>query len=258
LYPFFGDLLDCVLDLPKCDWTTDWYFGGKIASFKGALLQGNVTVSTTSIVFQKETIIPEMSIGATDGRTLKNITGITISGASDFTIYATEVEVCKGKGFYSRAVLKNCDIFVNGYGISISLVSNGSRLNFYEESQTKLSSIKHLDIYVREPYIVVDGETSFNEMYAYFSLAKELNVLGENTTLRGNANFQIPVSDTYIIASGFAWNGIIKSESNSQPSNWNELNSLLEGFPWLFLSFLYIVVFKLIRKTRNTKRVNEK
>lgn len=256
LYPFLGNLLDCVLDLPKCGGATDWYFGGKIATFKGVLLQGKVMISTPSIVFQKETRIPEMSMGMNNDRALKNITGITINGASDFTIYATEVDVCTGKGFYSRVILKNCDIFVNGCAISISVVSNGNRLNFNEKSETKLSSIKHLDIYVREPHIVVDGETSFNEMYAYFSLSKELDILGKNTTMRGNANFHILVSDTYIIASELTWKGVIKAESNLQPSNWNELTSLLTGFPWLSLSFLFIVAVISIRRIRKIKRVN--
>jgi len=79
-------------------------------------------------------------------------------------------------------------------------------------------------LYLRGPYIKVNGTAQFNDMYTLFSLYPRLKCLGHNLTVKGNMEFQVMMSDAYTLISSFKWSGV--TVRNPPRLLFDECNSL--------------------------------
>ena len=247
LYPTLGSLLDVAkINLPKYDTPfVSWIMDDTIPFliFREATLKGNVNVQSTSLLFPYEMNLERVNIKK-DGSelSLNNVTSISINGENNINISAQEIKIGKGRGFYSSLIANNSEIAIRGEYLRLVIkLVNGSKVEINGGSEAKLLIHGQLQVYVREPRIQNDGESTFREAYAIHSYQPKLRALGQNLSIKGNVEFNLPLSDTYSFLTQFTWGGSV--ERQPPLLHWDELGSVIESIPWLIAAFFIVIYF---------------
>jgi hypothetical protein len=256
-YPMLGNLLEIAnVDLPKYDNNVvPWIMNDAVPFliFKNTTLAGNVNVYSTSVIFPQEVNFKKIIIKTGIRElSLENVTSLVIQNGDNVNIFAHQIEISSGKGFYPLLTADSPQITIMGSNADLAIkLANGSIVNVNNEPMPKLSIDGSISVYVRTPSIQNDGESKFNEAYAIHSYYANLQTLGETLCIRGYVKFDMPLSDTYSFATDFIYSGSV--ERQPPLLQWDEWGSIKESAFWLVVSSSFFVTLFLINRYLNVE-----
>jgi len=155
------------------------------------------------------------------------------------------MRIIPGEGFYINATLQNAMLNLKGNSTSLALqLRNGS--TYLINGKTITLKAIDLNVLLRKPYINTNGIGQFTDLYTYHNLYHKIKALGSDCKIKGSFTFTGLYGDTYTITKQFNYNGITEI---SQPLyKFDELKSLLETLPYLFIITLCYIAFATIEK----------
>jgi hypothetical protein len=260
LYPILGQVLALIdIDLPKSSGDIEhWnWISEESMAFTEAILSGEVEVESSSISFSPEENIELMTVVMDENqrsRTFRYIKSVEVEGSSQSILSSSNLNISPGRGFYSKVNSNNMSIFFSGSDITLFLeLEDGTSVKIDGNSNLNLKISGECTLYVREPYVHVNGESLFIETYAYGSVDEMIKTQifssanGQNITIDGVTEFIIQLSDTYSMVRDFSLSGRV---SRDPPLIlWSELEGLTETFsPLSLIPVFLILIFSYFRR----------
>jgi len=246
LYEKLGTTARMILgNLSKYTFQSEPINAGNTAAFKQVVLQGDVTVEFDSVIAR---IKGNESLSvAIDGESVnlpENISSICPTGFEKGTLNADYMRIVPGKAFYINATLHNITLNLEGNRTRLTfLFKNGSTYSI--NGNTVTLKAKNLTILLRKPKINVNGKGQFTDLYTYGDLYKRVRALGVDCEIEGRFTFTGMYGDAYTIVKNFEYDGNVKL---SKPIyGFDELKSLIETLPYLFIIAFCYVTFTAIR-----------
>jgi len=251
LYPLIGNITKLVLGDPSSyTYQEETINSGSAAAFREAILKGNITATFESIIIQTENNGSLKVI--TDGNATHQFDSderLCPTNFGNATLETARMEIIPGNGFYVKALVQNATLTL--YGEQVDLVSflcdhyadslRGNELTIEMENATLL---------LRKPFINIDGQGSFKDLYTYQELNKRIRALGDNCEIHGHLTFTGIYGDTYSIVRQFDYTG---SMELSRPLyGYDEWQSFVGMLPYLFLVAMIYVIFE-AQKTLKSK-----
>ena len=225
------------LNLPLHGSYESWVFEGNTAIFSYAILNGNVTIKSSSFAslkvddFTNVTIITDNEQNA-----VSYVKEIYINETSVMEISATGAEIYPGKGFYAKIVLINPTLTLDGENNLIILITRDGEVKNIMFQNGKVKLIGCLTVYARTPTIQALGDMKFKKFYSLFSLRRSIISSGQDLNIKGVMEFRLTVSDAYSFASDLKWKGsLLRDPPRLQ---WNEYDSIKNMIPWLLISII--------------------
>jgi hypothetical protein len=249
LYPLLGTLLEMTgVDIPKYNNVITPVVDDvtPVFIFKGASLNGNITVNSDYLFFGPETKLENVTLQTGKNQvSYQDIKSISFETANSVTISSQAMQIADGQGFYSNFISNSSKIILNGSDISLILnMYNGTSIDYTGNGDVVLSTTGYLQMYVHAPNVYFNGQTEFTEAYAFHAKFANLNTLGQNLYLNGSVHFSLPLSDKYSLSSDMTWNGsLVRDPPIFQ---WNELKSIEDSASVLILTtviFLALFIF---------------
>ncbi len=221
--------------------------------FKKAILEGNVQITSPSIVFSplpSQTSIQVKNEGTTTDYT--RVVSAKIEGADKETLSTSNATLIQGKGFYARLSSGQSVISADGANITLLLgLADGKSVNLNTGSHLEFKVVGSHEVYLRTPEVSVTGESQFNTTYAYRELKIYPLVLGQDLIVDGHVEFSVPLSDTYSMAQDFTWSGSKHREPPvyQRPEGQDFRNAL----PWIIILLVFTIFCYLIYQSGRTK-----
>jgi hypothetical protein len=243
IYDSMTELLEIInLDVARLDpdFRQAW-----LHTLKEARMKGNITLKTSSILFHPNSGIDKVTVTLNnETATFTNATTILLANYSHVTITATNATITEGQGFYAK-------VAVNGVA-SIAFAGGATLTIHSDQGDTKLNCVGSLlvgtgefvDLLIRTPQVVVEGETCFKELYLSGDLGWKLRTYGQDLKINGSTSFDVGISDSYTTLSSMTITG---SYSRTPPLlNFDELSTLMTAFLWSIIALSILLVFFLV------------
>jgi hypothetical protein len=227
---------------------------GNLVAFSKVGISGNATIQTeTSPIVQKNGGYIMLKTG---DQTFTNITKIVFETPS-LTLSSENCSLAGGKGFYSYLHSKEMVVSTKESELGTVLITfnNGDLqvLNIAESSAIIMgTSITSL----RQPTILAQGVTEFNNLYTYARLSKTLSILGYGATFNGETSFKIEYGDTFSVANGFAYDVVINRVQEKY--GFDELGFLVQSVPLLIVTCFVYLGAKLSKRTSPLEKTDTK
>ena len=245
LHPLIGNMTRLILgDLSSYKYRKEPINSGSTAAFREAVLEGNVTVSFESVIIRTE------NAGSIEVTINGNVT-YQFDGNKEFNpanfrkaiMKTTYMKITPGSGFYIKAFVDNATLTL--FGDQINLISS---LNNYVSSlkgNVITIKIENATLFLRRPFISVDGQGSFKDLYTYHELNKRIRALGDDCKINGHFTFMGAFGDTYTIVKDFNYSGSVKLPRPLY--GYDELRSFIEMLPYLLLVAVSYIVFAALK-----------
>jgi len=249
LYFVLGNLTKAVVgNLSSYIFKEEDINAGSTMAFREAKMQGNITVTSESLILPVEKAI-NMTITANDKIIFmsQDILYLSSIGFSDVILSANFAEVRNGKGYYINIIASNVTLTFKGYSTKlVTYYRNGSFNVISSELVTVRANTAEL--FARRPVVKVSGKGLFKSSYTYRQLNMLIRALGEDCEINGYFTFEGIYGDVYSIVKCFEYRGRVKL---SKPLyGYNEIKSFVEMLPYLFITAISYFVFVILEFLR--------
>jgi hypothetical protein len=208
------------LKLPSYNGTPLWIGDIDIFVFKEAVINGTINLKSKSFIFLAENnpITLNLSVINEDTKhTFSNVTYIVIKGSNGISFTGVNLKLMSGTGFYMHLEPCQSKITVLGGEIDVNFIdSDGKLVTFNNNSTMELSVFGNFTLYIREPYIVIDGVALFKEAIVWGLQAtrnfKEIfkkDICRDDLLINGATSFASLLSGTFAYATDFRWDGTV-------------------------------------------------
>jgi hypothetical protein len=218
-----------------------WVYSGHTAFFRKASLTGRVILRSSSYVMMVSSDPVRITVDSTQGLLeLMNVTSILVActqGNGSVEIIADGVELQGGRGFYVGLTLTDPLLLTPNGSMEFTVVQGNGSTYQVTVGEGPVRVVGRVELWGRNPTVLVEGKARFEDMYSLFTLYPELRTLGQDLEVQGTIEFRIVASDVYTFASDFRWYG---SAARSPPVlSWNEGESLMKVLPYLVIMALF-------------------
>lgn len=231
VYPIFGNISQ-IFDFPKLTFDKPSANVREIpAFFKEMVATGKIRVVSNSVIFPENSTENHVEIFY-DGQNKTEFKNSTVSidySTKNISVYANDVNIANGKGFYTNLFIKKGPViltFDNNSSVSITS-NNGSKYIFPKVSDLILSGSDHFNLLAKQPSVTVNGNVVFQGFEGGNFLYPKLGTVNrmKDISFIGQLNSSIFMSDRTSVLDKVSVDGTFNNTETEKA--YNELSLLL-------------------------------